>query len=81
MDKYYAIKRPDGSWIMARPNAVDKEAWREAAKEDGRLRDIVTNSPWASTISSACCQGYRCVEVGGFVEVEAARTGENKEQA
>ena len=34
-----------------------------------------------TVISSACCQGYRCVEVGGFVEVEAARTGENKEQA
>ena len=51
--KYYAIKRPDGSWIMRSAATNERAAW-----DKGELYDV-----------EAIKLGYTCVEVSGFVEV------------
>jgi hypothetical protein len=54
--KYYAIKRPDGSWIMVAGAGIF-DAWERAL-------GIVS-----SEIAAFEAAGYTCAEVSGFVEV------------
>ena len=67
--KYYAIKRPDGSWIMGKPALSESRTWANTWFVDGGLCAIrrVGGKSWKD---AAIAAGYRCVEVSGFVEVE-----------
>ena len=69
--KYYAIKRPDGSWVMTRPFDTEASAWKEASWHDQRLADIrKPYFPNGDCSKDAEAAGYRCVEVSGFREAE-----------
>jgi hypothetical protein len=59
--KYYAIKRPDGSWIMETFSKCIDAAWVE-----GAWHSALTTDAWKAWAIAA---GYTCVEVSGFVEV------------
>lgn len=67
--KYYAIKRPDGSWIMCFADAV-WTAWQAASREDQNLHDLWVIHGYAAAPKFAEAAGYTCVEVSGFVEVK-----------
>ena len=68
--RYYAIKRPDGSWIMCFAD-TQVIAWRAASAQDTALRKHCyrTESFHQATIDAET-EGYRCCEVRGFTEVE-----------
>lgn len=59
--KYYAIKRPDGEWMMNTFSETVDEAWMEAA--------WLLGDPWTFCRDNFKKRGYTCVEVSGFVEV------------
>ncbi len=65
MPKYYAIRRPDGSWIMAVADSAS-EAWYPASEIDEGLEAF----RGVRGTTKARKAGYRCCEVSGFVEVE-----------
>lgn len=67
--KWYAIKRPDGTWIIGEPGRRCIEAWLMAEGQDTNLANIMDDCHTHRTaIGHAIRAGYRCVEVVGFKE-------------
>ena len=64
--KYYAIKRPDGSWIMDSLSKMSDQAWLNALT----FRERMPVFSWKTWMADAESAGYRCCEVSGFVEVD-----------
>ena len=68
--RHYAIKRPDGSWIMSPPETTKGMAWARAIAEDIPLQLESACGKYDHDPRKAKRRGYRCCEVRGFTEVE-----------